>query len=105
MHLTKHKFVITLLLHLQSTIVLCWGSLGHRTTVALSLLHIPQHHPAHLLLTSLLHSQDPTTAALFPDKIRYIPSFAYTAPWHYIDALDNPPYQCGINFTRDCLPD
>ena len=82
---------------------LSWGSLGHRTTVALSLLYIPPYHPAHTLLTNLLHGQDPTTAALFPDKIRYIPSFAYTAPWHYIDARDNPPHQCGINLTRDCL--
>ncbi|KAK5094449.1 hypothetical protein LTR24_003604 [Lithohypha guttulata] len=81
-----------------------WGSLGHRTTVALSLLHIPPTHPAHALLTTLLHAQDPTTAALFPDRIRYIPSFAYTAPWHYIDALDNPPHQCGISMSRDCLP-
>ncbi|KAK5937863.1 hypothetical protein PMZ80_009992 [Knufia obscura] len=102
---TKHHLLILLTLvttHLH--LVASWGSLGHRTTVALSLLHIPQTHPAHTLLSSLLHNQDPTTAGLFPDKIRYIPSFAYTAPWHYIDALDNPPHQCSINFTRDCLP-
>lgn len=84
-------------------LVTAWGSLGHRTTTALSLLYIPPSHPAHILLRTLLHDQDPTTAALFPDRIRYIPSFAYTAPWHYIDAQDNPPHQCGINMTRDCL--
>ncbi|KAK5100580.1 hypothetical protein LTS08_005331 [Lithohypha guttulata] len=94
---------VLLLFTTYLNLVAAWGSLGHRTTTALALLYIPQDHPAELLLQTLLHGQDPTTAALFPDRIRYIPSFAYTAPWHYIDALDNPPHQCGINITRDCL--
>lgn len=96
--------LLTVLLSLTSP-VLGWGSLGHRTTVAHALHYIPQGDPAQFLLQTLLKSQDPTTAALFPDRIRYIPHFAYTAPWHYIDALDNPPHSCGINFTRDCLPE
>lgn len=98
-------FLTVLTISLNLVTVSAWGSLGHRTTAALALLYIPSDHPANLLLSTLLHGQDPTTAALFPDRIRYIPSFAYTAPWHYIDAQDNPPHQCGINMTRDCLPD
>lgn len=101
----KKRLSVVLAILLHTYLVTAWGSLGHRTTAALALLYIPQFHPAHNLLRDLLHGQDVTTAALFPDRIRYIPSFAYTAPWHYIDALDNPPYQCGINMTRDCLPD
>lgn len=96
---------VVLVIYLNLVTVSAWGSLGHRTTAALALLYIPSNHPARRLLSNLLHDQDPTTAALFPDRIRYIPSFAYSAPWHYIDAQDNPPYQCGINMTRDCLPD
>lgn len=102
--LTNKHLLLVLTASILTHCVAAWGSLGHRTTAALALLYLPPFHPAHKLLRDLLHGQDPTTAALFPDRIRYIPSFAYTAPWHYIDALDNPPYQCGINMTRDCLP-
>lgn len=104
MHPFKHHLFALLLLTTHLHLAHTWGSLGHRTTVALSLHHIPYYHPAHTLLRTLLHNQEPTLASLFPDRIRYIPGFAYTAPWHYIDALDNPPLQCSINMTRDCLP-
>lgn len=79
-----------------------WGSLGHRTVTAVALAHFSADDPIHTLLSWLLNSQDPTTASLFPDRIRYIPSFAYTAPWHYIDAHDSPPSHCSVNLTRDC---
>jgi hypothetical protein len=77
-----------------------WGSLGHRTTAYLSSLYFTPH-TTHIT-NHLLHAQDISEASLFPDKIRYIPSFAYTAGWHYIDALDDPPHLCSINMTRDC---
>jgi hypothetical protein len=80
--------------------VLSWGSLGHRTTAYVSSLYFTPH-TTHIVNT-LLHAQDISEASLFPDKIRYIPSFASTAKWHYIDANDSPPDHCGINITRDC---
>lgn len=83
--------------------VLCWGSLGHRTVAYLGSLYLTPE--ATHLINHLLNGQDISEASLFPDKIRYIPSFKYSAPWHYIDAQDDPPHQCGINITRDCLSD
>jgi hypothetical protein len=77
-----------------------WGSLGHRTVAYLASQYFTQE--ATHFTNLLLHGQDISEAALFPDKIRYIPSFAYTRGWHYIDAQDSPPAQCGINMTRDC---
>ena len=95
-HLPTLLFALTPLLP-QTT---AWGSLGHRTVAYLSSLYFT---PQSTHLTNLLlHGQDISEAALFPDKIRYIPSFAYTRAWHYIDAQDSPPYECGINVTRDC---
>ncbi|KAJ9609586.1 hypothetical protein H2200_005913 [Cladophialophora chaetospira] len=79
---------------------LAWGALGHRTVAYLASLSFTPHTTR--LTNFLLHGQDISEAALFPDKIRYIPSFAYTRAWHYIDAADSPPHQCGINITRDC---
>lgn len=79
----------------------CWGSLGHRTVAYLASLHFT---PASNRFTNtLLNGQDISEAALFPDKVRHMPQFAYSAGWHYIDAQDNPPEHCGINMTRDCL--
>lgn len=28
----------------------------------------------------------------------------FSAPFHYIDALDNPPHTCGVDYARDCGP-
>ncbi|KAL6243078.1 hypothetical protein RBB50_010178 [Rhinocladiella similis] len=79
-----------------------WGSLGHRTVAYLASLYFT---PQSTTFTNrLLNGQDISEAALFPDKVRHMPSFAYTAGWHYIDAQDDPPRLCGINITRDCLP-
>jgi S1/P1 Nuclease len=79
---------------------LCWGSLGHRTVAYLASEYLTPN--ASQYVKTLLNSQDISEAALFPDKVRHMPMFNYTAGWHYIDALDDPPRQCGVNITRDC---
>jgi hypothetical protein len=79
---------------------LCWGSLGHRTVAYLASEYLTPN--ASQYVTTLLNSQDISEAALFPDKVRHMPMFNFTAGWHYIDALDDPPRQCGVNITRDC---
>ena len=81
-----------------------WGSLGHRTVAYLSTLY-STHPTSPRFLTYFLNGQDVSEAALFPDKVAHIPSFAYSRPWHYIDARDSPPHECAINMTRDCLSD
>ncbi|OCT51330.1 Nuclease S1 [Cladophialophora carrionii] len=98
MHHPLLVLLVPLALLLPSTFA--WGTLGHRTVAYLASLYFT---PESTRFTNqLLHGQDISEAALFPDKIRYIPSFAYTKAWHYIDAQDDPPTRCGINITRDC---
>ncbi|OAP60378.1 hypothetical protein AYL99_05380 [Fonsecaea erecta] len=77
-----------------------WGSLGHRTVAYLASTYFTAESTR--MTNQLLHGQDISEAALFPDKVRHMPQFAYTRGWHYIDAQDAPPQQCGINMTRDC---
>ncbi len=79
---------------------LCWGSLGHRTVAYLASEYLTSNASAYV--STLLNSQDISEAALFPDKVRHMPGFEYTAGWHYIDAQDDPPRQCGVNIKRDC---
>ena len=78
----------------------CWGSLGHRTVAYLASEYLTPS--ASTYVKSLLNAQDISEAALFADKVRRMPAFNYTAGWHYIDAQDDPPRQCGVNITRDC---
>lgn len=94
--------VLNILLPLLSllTPVLSWGSLGHRTVAYLSTFY--SNSSSHHFTNSLLNGQDISEAALFPDKVAHMPMFAYSRPWHYIDARDSPPYQCGLNMSRDC---
>ena len=81
----------------------CWGALGHRTVAYLAAHYLTPE--ATTYVADLINYQDISEAALWADKIRYIPGFMYSRAWHYIDAQDDPPRQCGLNFTRDCLPD
>lgn len=83
-------------------LVSCWGVLGHRTVAYLAAHYL--NPEATTYVSDLINHQDISEAALWADKIRYIPGFAYSRAWHYIDAQDDPPRQCGLNFTRDCLP-
>jgi hypothetical protein len=96
---TRFFALLTLILTLLHP-AYAWGSLAHRTVAYLSTLYT--HHTTHRFTNALLHRQDISEAALFPDKIAHMPMFAYTRPWHYIDAQDSPPTQCSLNMTRDC---
>ena len=97
MHLPTPIFL--LLLSLPTT--LAWGNLGHRTVAYLASMYLTT--TSHHFTNTLLNNQDISTAALFADKVRHMPQFAYSANWHFIDAHDHPPQQCGINMTRDCI--
>jgi S1/P1 Nuclease len=79
---------------------LCWGALGHRTVAYLAAQYFTPNTTTYV--NTLLNSQDISEAALWPDKVRHMPIFSYTAGWHYIDAQDDPPHQCGVNIKRDC---
>lgn len=92
---------LLLIIPLLAPVTTAWGSLGHRTVAYLASMHFTAQ--SNSLTNTLLHGQDISEAALFPDKVRHMPGFAYSAGWHFIDARDSPPTQCGINMTRDCL--
>ncbi|KAH0845146.1 hypothetical protein AYO21_01594 [Fonsecaea monophora] len=95
---TTYLVLSLLPLFLQPSVA--WGSLGHRTVAYLASTYFT---PESTRMTNdLLNGQDISEAALFPDKVRHMPQFAYTRGWHYIDAQDSPPQRCGINMTRDC---
>ncbi|KAG9041209.1 hypothetical protein FS837_012548 [Tulasnella sp. UAMH 9824] len=85
-----------------------WGTLGHKTVanVAIQLL-LPQT----LTSVSSILSTDPTKTTTNPtlvdvanwaDTYRYTTTGKFSADFHYVDAHDNPPTSCGVDFARDC---
>ncbi|KAJ7196659.1 putative nuclease PA3 [Mycena pura] len=40
--------------------------------------------------------------ASWADDYRETAAGAFSAPYHFIDALDNPPTTCNVDYTRDC---
>lgn len=99
----RSSFLTFIYLLLLTTLIpssLCWGALGHRTVAYLAAQYLTPNATAYV--NTLLNSQDISEAALWADKVRRMPIFSYSAGWHYIDAHDNPPEQCGVQISRDC---
>jgi hypothetical protein len=43
-----------------------------------------------------------TNVSTWADSFRATSAGRFSAPFHYIDALDSPPSSCGVDFARDC---
>lgn len=80
-----------------------WGALGHETIayVASNLVkNNTQLWAQHVLGDN--SSSYLATVSTWPDSWRRTDEGAFSAPFHYIDAEDNPPEACNIDYERDC---
>lgn len=41
-------------------------------------------------------------AATWADTVRSQAAYSWSAPFHFVDAEDNPPTSCSVSETRDC---
>jgi hypothetical protein len=78
----------------------CWGGLGHRTVGYLAQKYLTQEGAS--FAATLLDDGDLSDAAVWADAIKHHKGWTYTAEWHYIDAKDDPPRVCQVNYSRDC---
>lgn len=99
---TKLTPSLLLLLTLTSHAT-AWGTLGHDTVafIAQSFVSSKTATFAQTLLN------DTSTAylanvATWADSYRYTTEGAFSAPLHYIDAMDTPPSSCNVDYARDC---
>ncbi|KAH0565671.1 hypothetical protein GP486_000927 [Trichoglossum hirsutum] len=76
----------------------CWGTLGHRTVAYVAQKRLSSAGASYL--AQLLQDEDVSDAALWADQIKR--QRPQTSGWHYIDAHDDPPNKCGVNYKRDC---
>ncbi|KAK2039222.1 S1/P1 nuclease [Colletotrichum somersetense] len=84
---------------------LAWGSMGHAT-----IAYVATNFVAPETKTYMQQLLGDTTddylasVASWADSYRYTKEGAFTSPFHYIDALDDPPHACGVDLERDCGP-
>jgi hypothetical protein len=95
------KSLLPLLVVLPS--VDAWGSLGH-TTVAYIAQNFVCDKTAKFAQKLLNDSSTAYLAnvATWADSYRSEPEGKFSSVLHYIDALDNPPKSCNIDYARDC---
>jgi hypothetical protein len=91
------------LLALAPSAALAWGNLGHQTIAYLASNLISPSTTTWA--QSILNDTSPSYLAsisTWADSYRRTAEGAFSAPFHYIDALDNPPESCDVDYERDC---
>lgn len=81
--------------------VLSWGDLGHRTVGYLAAKYMTSDGLA--FVNNVLQADDSfdiSDGAVWADKVKR--KKPWTSQWHFIDAQDNPPADCKVNYNRDC---
>ena len=80
-----------------------WGTLGHETVafIAENLISAKGKAWAQSILGTS-GSGYLASVATWADTYRYTAAGKFSAPYHFIDAEDNPPTSCNIEYDRDC---
>jgi hypothetical protein len=80
-----------------------WGGLGHEA-VAYVASNFVNRDTAAYFQNLLQDGSDDYLASVATeaDSFRYSHDGRFSAPLHFIDANDDPPNSCSVDFTRDC---
>ncbi|KAG5926350.1 hypothetical protein E4U53_003102 [Claviceps sorghi] len=96
--------VATLAIGLASApAVTAWGSLGHATTAYLASHFVANSTKAHFQTLLGAHDDDYLAkVASWADSVKYEKWARFTKTLHFIDADDDPPHSCSVDYRRDC---
>lgn len=97
---------ISFVLPEEGELTIDMAALGHITTAYLAGHFVANTTEA--FFKDLLRSQDDdymAKVASWADSIRYTKWGRFTKNFHFIDAHDNPPESCNVDFKRDCKED
>ena len=80
-----------------------WGDLGHQAIayVAQDFLSSETKSWAQDILSDTSTSYL-ANYATWADTFKYTSAGSFSKPYHYIDANDNPPSSCSVDYDRDC---
>lgn len=84
-------------------IAAAWGSLGHETVAYIASNFVAAE--TKTLFQTILYNDSSSylaSVATWADSFRYTAAGKFSAPFHFIDAEDNPPTSCGVTYSRDC---
>jgi hypothetical protein len=99
------KFILTTpaLLLSSAAHTLAWGTLGHETVAFIAQNFVAAD--TKVFFSSILNDYGTeylAKVATWADSFRYTQAGQFSAPFHFIDAGDNPPDSCGVKYSRDC---
>jgi S1/P1 Nuclease len=80
-----------------------WGTLGHETVAFIAQNFVAAD--TKVFFSSILNDYGTeylAKVATWADSFRYTQAGQFSAPFHFIDAEDNPPDSCGVKYSRDC---
>ncbi|TGJ83764.1 hypothetical protein E0Z10_g5000 [Xylaria hypoxylon] len=82
---------------------LAWGAMGHEAVAYIASNFVTAATKTYFQSLLADTSADYlATVSTWADSYRYTTAGSFSAPFHYIDANDNPPTSCGVDYTRDC---
>ena len=82
---------------------LAWGEEGHETIayIAQNLMSSETKTKTQTIMADISSSWLASIAG-WADDYRYTSAGAWSEPLHFIDANDNPPSKCDVEYSRDC---
>lgn len=82
---------------------MAWGAMGHETVAYIASNYVSAATKSYFQdLLGDTSADYLASVASWADSYRYTTAGKFSAPYHYIDANDNPPSSCGVDLDRDC---
>lgn len=83
--------------------VLAWGELGHYTIAYVATDFVTSETESFFQdILGDTSSDYLASVAAWADSYRYTDSGEWSEPLHFIDAQDDPPSTCNVDYDRDC---
>lgn len=80
-----------------------WGTLGHETIAYIATNFVTATTKSYMQgILGDTSTDYLASVATYADSYRYTTAGKFSAPYHFIDANDNPPKSCNVDYSRDC---
>lgn len=80
-----------------------WGAMGHEAVAYIASNFVASETESYFQdLLGDTSADYLASVASWADSYRYTTEGKFSAPFHYIDANDDPPSSCGVEMSRDC---
>lgn len=98
---TYHSVLLVFTTQISSTFA--WGSLGHETVAFIAQNFVKPSTQSYCQgLLGDTSSAYLANVSTWADIYKHTSEGSFSRPLHYIDAHDDPPTTCNVDYTRDC---